>query len=775
MARTEKSKLYEYLAEASKKYKPNYQIWSNKYEFELVNKVRDRVTQMHDAKQSACYVYDPDGSKSLDVHWDNNEMEYLAYATPQDADDHRSNLRSFMAYRTIAAIEARERRQDINFVVEERNEEDRGRAITHRYILQDYLRRHPEIRVKFFDVLKGSKIFGSYFAYIPYTFKYRKVQEPTAVEVKEEDLKKGEPIEMKYKDKIIVDYEDPDFIPIHPRDTYVDPSAEYLHGSSKAATDAAIILYLTPSQVKDMLSGTAGVKNLDKITQKTSGNTETFGSPFFDRVKDPEKGFDELIIYWNKETDSEVMIYGDVLLKESPIPYIDKMIPLVHFRCIHHPGKFWGMALVDVVIQQSAEDTSLKNARIDQIKMASYPPIISGTSSFADVRRQWTTIEPWKVIEAADINQIKVLELPGVPYDSFRISQDLKDEVVMNTGINPQGLNLPMSSTPATNTLAMRENMSDMVNMYEDNALAAMSDWAVMLESRICQWYRLPSKQRTLELGKKAMRELRLEDVELYKNKKGSWTSREIKGYKIIDLEEDMFEWKGRPSVYVSPDFKSPISQSYKQRKMQEALPQLAPFAGEPGSMLPNGQPAVVNIRKLIKMYNDAMGLHETELIIDANEDWLDEINQALDQQKKMEKGEYVPGIPGEPEAHRYQHAVMLLQLNDAISSEDFALAQQQAELGNLQAQLVVTQTMKLRSTLADHLRVDSLLDNNAADIVLQQTDQMDNPQPQVPNNNMPNVPTVSGNQGLPNQGGIPVPNNASPADMEGQVAAGTV
>lgn len=775
MAKQEKSKLYEYLASPDKKYKVNYSVWSNKYEFELVAKIRDRISAMRNRRSGNCYVYDPDGSKDWDTHWKNAEIEYLAQSGVQDADDYRSNLKSFMAYRTIAAIEARERRQDITFMVEARNEEDRGRATTHKYILEDYLRRHPEVRYKFFDVLKGTKIFGSYFAYLPYTFKYRKVQEPEVVDIKKEDLESGELPEMKYKDGIRIDYEDPDFIPIHPSDAYVDPNAEYLHGSSKSATDAAIMLYLTPSQVKDMFSGVPGIKNLDKVNSLNASNTESFGSPFFERCKDPEKGFDELCIYWNKETDSEVIFYGDILLKEGPIPYADKLIPLLHFRCIRYPGQFYGMSLVDAVIQQSAEDTSLKNARIDQIKMASYPPIIAGTSSFADVRRQWTTIEPWKVIEAADINQVKVLQLPGVPYDSFRISQDLKDEIVMNTGINPQGLNLPMSSTPATNTLAMKETMSDMVNLYEDNTLATMHEWAYLLESRICQWYKLPSKQRTLELGKKAMRELRLEDVELYKDKNGNWNSRDIKGYKVIDLEPEMFEWKGFPRVYVSGDFMTPISKAYKQRKAQEILPQLAPFAGEPGAMLPNGQPVVINIRKLVKMYAEAMDLDEAELLVDANADWLEEIRQALKQQEKMQKGEVVPGIVGEPEAHRYQHATELLQLNDAVSSDEFALAQQRASEGDLQAQLVVSQTLGYRAILADHLRIDSLLVNDAAQVALEQTDKMDNPQPEVPMNNMPSVPTVSGNQGLPNQGGIPVPNNMSPADMEGQVAAGMV
>jgi hypothetical protein len=40
-----------------------------------------------------------------------------------------------------------------------------------------------------------------------------------------------------------------------------------------------------------------------------------------------------------------------------------------------------------------------------------------------------------------------------------------------------------------------------------------------------------------------------------------------------------------------------------------------------------------------------------------------------------------------------------------------------------------------------------------------------------MPRNNAVNVPTVSGNQGLPNQGGMPVPNKMGVEDVTGQIA----
>ena len=40
--------------------------------------------------------------------------------------------------------------------------------------------------------------------------------------------------------------------------------------------------------------------------------------------------------------------------------------------------------------------------------------------------------------------------------------------------------------------------------------------------------------------------------------------------------------------------------------------------------------------------------------------------------------------------------------------------------------------------------------------------------QPGMPRNNAPTVPLVSGAMGLPNEGGIPVPNQIAPSDESG-------
>lgn len=765
MSNLKRTSLKNFLRTPGEEYTPNYKKWNNKEEWKLVGGIKDRIMQMYRARQAGCYLINYDGSRSWDPHWEQAEKIYLA-GEQNDQKDYGSNLQSTIAYRTIAALDAKERRQEVEFMVEARNESDesKGRALTHKYIFKDYFRRNKGIRYKFLDVSKRTKIFGTSIAYIPYTVRVRDVEFPITPDITKEDIELGKLPEMKYEAKTIVDFEDIDFVPWDIRDFYIDPNATDLHGTTRAAVDAAGIMYVTPAQVKIMFQGDPDVVNLDKID---SSNFESFSSSIFKSPRDYEKGFGELIFYYNIETDSEVFIYNEMLIKNKPNPYQDKRIPFVAFHCVRHPGQFYGMGIVDLVIQQSAEESAIKNLQLDRNKIITAPPIIVGSGVFSEVADQIEKYEPNMLIKMSDPSQFRPVELPNIPFDSFRIMEGLKDEAVMNTGINPQGMMLPMASTPATNTLAMKETSSDMGNMYSDTLMEGMGYWGDLLESRVCQFYPLPTKKAALELNKKEMRELRLEDIDLFKDAGGNYKTREMKGAKIIRLDKDMFKWESTPNIYISPDFVSPISQAFKMRKAQEILPQLTPFAGDPGTPMANGSPAVIDIRKLTKWYLTEMDMSDEDLMLDEDEDRMDEIKQAVEQNKRMQEGEHVPGIPGEPKSHKYAHAVELLTINDNISSNEFMAMMNS---GDPELMAIVQAMDSYRKALADHLRVDSLLDAQAADASMQESDAIDQAMnPTMPMNNQAQVPAVAGMDGMPNNSNVPVPNKMGVEDVTGQ------
>jgi hypothetical protein len=213
-------------------------------------------------------------------------------------------------------------------------------------------------------------------------------------------------------------------------------------------------------------------------------------------------------------------------------------------------------------------------------------------------------------------------------------------------------------------------------------------------------------------------------------------------------------------------------------RKAQEMLPQLAPFAGDPDKPLPDGTAPVIHKRRLIDEFLDKMGWGDHNLLLNDDEDRLEEMEQAAEQHEAMQKGEIVYAHPGEPKAHIYTHAKELQQLNATVAEPRFQQMQQARDPEVAEA---AAKILEYRKDLAEHLRRDMISTINSGPAAVKETDAMDQAmqggtqQPQRPRNNAVNVPSVSGNQGMPNQGGIPVPNKQGVEDITGQMAGSQI
>lgn len=769
MAKLTKLSLSDFFTKPKNKYQRDYNYWNNKSEWEIVNGVKNRLQNFYNIRQNSCYLTNFSGTRSWDEHWDLLEKDYLrSLSDSTSRDDYQSDVKSSISFRTIQAMDAKERRQEVDFMIEPRNEEDetKGKGIAFTYIFKDYLRRNREVRYNYLESSRSAKIFGTAFAYIPYSVRMRMVLEQTVGDISKEDLANGIMPTVTEKETAKVDFEDVDFIPLNIRDVYVDPNADRLHGTANAAVDAGFILYPTVAQVKMMFQGDPFVQNLDKIGTGR-GSDQVISQSILKPIKNYEEGYCELIFYYNKQTDSEIIICDNVLLKDGPIPYQDKQIPLIHLYILKHSGHIYGMGVGDMVMQQAAEESALKNMRLDRLKLITQPPIFMGATVFGEGADQLERVEPNMIVKLLDITQVKSMDFPNIPFDNYRATEELRDEAVMNTGINPQGMSLPMSSTPATNTLSMKETIADMSNMYADNQADGIGQWGKFLFSRFCQFYSKPTRKAALELDKVQLRELRLEDIELYEED-GSFKARKIKGSKLIPMDKKMFDWSESPNIYISPDYIVPISSAFKAAQAERVLPQLIVLAGDPNTKLQNGSDAPINLRKLVSWYLDQLSINKN-MMNDDDEDRIDEMKQAQEQQQKMRDGEDVPGTPGEPRAHRYTHAVELMLIEDIIQKDEFGAMLQS---GDPQLMAFAQSMLDYKDKLAGHSRVDNLLEETASEAAVQRSDAIDQTIAQqqmgIPMSGMFVPQSMGGNQ-MPTQNGqMPSPNNMGQEDVMG-------
>ena len=63
MSKSKAITLESYLDGPAEDYVSNYKIWSNKYEWKIVGKVKNRIQQMYNARQNSCNLVNFDGSE----------------------------------------------------------------------------------------------------------------------------------------------------------------------------------------------------------------------------------------------------------------------------------------------------------------------------------------------------------------------------------------------------------------------------------------------------------------------------------------------------------------------------------------------------------------------------------------------------------------------------------------------------------------------------------------------------------------------------------------
>ena len=99
-----------------------------------------------------------------------------------------------------------------------------------------------------------------------------------------------------------------------------------------------------------------------------------------------------------------VVVADNIMIKATPLPYADKMLPFVDFRCVEHPGQFYGIGITDIVLQLSAEDSAIRNLQLDRGKFAVGIPVFAGATVYGELEDVWNRYEPNQVIPVSDIN-----------------------------------------------------------------------------------------------------------------------------------------------------------------------------------------------------------------------------------------------------------------------------------------------------------------------------------------------------------------------------------
>lgn len=661
--------------------------WSSRKEYNTVKRVLSRIRDMQEARRTSCPWSFP-GSPSYEIEggragndwataWNIDDKNFYMI---RDYVEGRSNLVSSIVFATTMAFLTEFEENRIGQLFTPVEKEDRAKARIYKAINDDWENRNGIQSVRAASMLETA-IKGTAITYNGWQIRKRTVK--TILSSKEtekmledeetsgyakETIDKGKPLVR--DDEVVTSKAVEIRVDLH--EWYVDPDARVLRGDAYEAADCAWVQLLSQEQFNaefldcdDPYVNHSNVKATGPFSNAWEAYTEG-AAPFIEPPSDITDSKIILYRYYNKPKDEYIVIANDLCIRKGPMPWNFKELPFTVHTFFPINNHIYGFGIPRVLEGDKAEIETLSNMRIDQRHLEINPPLFVNTDVFADVDQGWEIIRPGQKVEVGGEvgpSNIRWLEKSAPDFDTPRALEDIKQNAIQATGINPLTYAVPMRGEAVrTNILAMESTLKQIKRGIKQWAKAEVEN----TKQRIRLWNQyLPEEvYRELDpengkLKSKKVMTIRTDGVSM-KYESGEIVEEKIDGYDYFDIKEEYLDLDGEIDVQIDMDSLVPRSYGLKVSQIQDAMKSLPPILANKAMM---EAPGVV---PLIVDYVELMGLGDR--ITDQLQDDGGELEMlaAEAQNEAMLAGEVIPGIPGESTDHIMQHyAVMNEKLGE--------------------------------------------------------------------------------------------------------------
>jgi len=740
----------------------------------IIEQVRSDFKTAKTARETNCYWGAPSKTGNWQERWDLQEKVDLGWAESPKQDEFESNVKSPMTSGRIESTMHKMRRLDLRFIVRPddiKDPKDKRKARVVQELLNNLFERRA-YKSSMMTLFKDCLTHGSAFMHIYYLRKKRKVKMPETdtknmSDEDKEGLKENKKV---YKTEDIYDYDDIAFEPVKIQEIFVDPSARNFHGTSYEAQ--WVIRRMLPSlaQFKAMFSADLDAKNINKVRPVSHyvGEQVEFFEPPTDIDQDD---YVELLHYYNKAEDRYVVVANDVLIKDMPLPYKHKQLPFIKIDAYEVTHQFYGMGIPDKLMNIQSEEEILKNLVYDRLHITANPIVKVKKSIYGEFSKAYQTAEPGLMIPVNQQDDVMPLEYQTMNFDMFRGIDSLNRDAVLATGIDPIQMGVNQKYVSATTSMLTKEQMDTYITSLIDTWTEPLNVAAKQVISLMSQFYTTP---RVEAAGKSAKgKQIRLLDIEVnpntleVQNKRGK--------YSYLEIKPDFFNIHGDWEVEINSESVEVQSKAIEMQKSQASLAQLAPFMVDPQ----NAQATMMHPTpwidgpKMVEWYMETNGIPK-EMMAVLTEDEDISAERAELQGKKMLSGEFVPGIPGEPEIHKKVHVDQLRIINKQKGDLEKSFEQIGPELLPYLLESPEGQKLKeldqLANILANHLMDDD--QPKSAEVASTIENSMP-PQPEAPEVPMPPGLTPAGGAQPPmpaggnQQSGMGIPEQGRPSMAE--------
>jgi hypothetical protein len=664
----------------SKKPIPRKSI-SAKKQKAIISRVMDDIQQMIDYKRNGCY-YDALRT-SIDDRYKRDDDLFLMWK--EENADGWSNVASSALYRNQQAIAGEFSDTQIMDILRPTDLSDTSKLKIMEKILANWNKRHSLETVDKRTFEEMSR-YGIGIEKIHWKRITRKVKEV------KKNVKETEKLTEKEYQRLVENNEIPyqwvDFIQfndvikenVDPDTFFVEPGAYRLYGHTKSANKCATIEWISYDDFLLEVKSDPGVikDNIDLVKRsghKTSDDVRSEAS------KTPDS-YDGLVnqvkktVYYNVVNDEIVTLYNDFLLKVGPLPF--HVLPFVDHHFMEFKGYFYTPGLGALLDPTIREQEDIKNALIDELKLKINPPTYVDDMAYDSIATGIERFKPGELIPVEGlassggqlIREHPVAQSRSV--EAFQMLGVLDQNIVEIAGIDPKRLGSIQRTGSATEASLMDAASAKVIRMILSNYLRGRVESTKLVYKWIVQEY---TKALAMKINgdkdkTKIPTKIILEGVEIKypKTDKEKLIERRIQGYSQFDLEKEHLEVKSEPLFEIAPESIQKLTEAQDIQKLQNALPQMIPLAGDPRTVQPGQPMPVFNITAIGEHYRKKMGFPESFInYVEVDEDQEREI--ARKENQDILSGKYVIGTKGRCLAHVQEHETGIMLMIDQLES----------------------------------------------------------------------------------------------------------
>lgn len=417
----------------------NLQYRPNKRERKLRRHIWDRYRAMADNGWR----------KDAEDDWQMGDRMFRQWVPDADPDDWRANIMLPDGFAAVQAqmqetIERLSRPELMRVEDSDKAKEEFANAI------MKYNMDRTNFDYQYYKAKLVASIRGTSFLFDYYRVDKRKIKDLVGI---------NDDGTIKYQEKEVTDFDDDYTEQIDNEFIYVDEAASHIDYARDMVRREIVHI--------DEFRRVYGLKpDFQDINYVMEGG-DTGSRSFFKMPEDMENEDVEILHYFNRATDEYNVLANNVLIRDGPIPYKHKELPIAVVYHYAVPGSFWGMGIPKVIWALTEERRSLRNLNLDRQKLQLQKMFLVADDVVLD--EEELIARPHGMIEVASngkpLNQvITPLEYGDVPASYYRTEETLLEDIRRAHGIDDriQGVNVGGTATEAA---MLKESSQRRINM----------------------------------------------------------------------------------------------------------------------------------------------------------------------------------------------------------------------------------------------------------------------------------------------------------------------